>query len=235
MRLHLTSLQLAIGAASLVALVSCTSSDRPPLEQAQPPLPRPEIKVGDTWTYRQVDSINKTSALAVLSVLNVSERAIQTVTKMQESAQELDGIWTPEWNAVATGEGEIYQPDSGWLRFPLPTSGSYEVAYELRRPRTDRIQLAESHTGRARVIGWEYIRVPAGNFRALKVEVDETFFILGWSARGGLSAKTVIWYSPDVKRWVKSTYEDFGAGTLIGTGGMRLNAWTLELINYSVR
>jgi hypothetical protein len=200
-----------------------------------PLIHRPEIKVGDAWRYRQTDPANKTSSIAVLSVVNVSERAIQTLTKIQESGNELDGIWTPEWNAVATGEGEIYEPHSGWLRFPLGAAARYQVAYELRRPRTDRIQLAESHSGRARIVGWENVEVPAGQFRALKVEVDESFFVLGWGTRGGLTAKAVIWYSPEVKRWVKSTYEDFGSGPLIGVSGMRLNAWTLELIDYKVQ
>jgi hypothetical protein len=62
--------------------------------------------------------------------------------------------------------------------------------------------------GVVRVLGWEEVSVPAGKLRALKVEAKGSFQRLDTSFRGW--QRTVIWYSPEVKRWAKFTFESGG-------------------------
>jgi hypothetical protein len=58
--------------------------------------------------------------------------------------------------------------------------------------------------GTAKVIGWEDVQVPAGKFRALKVEHDSTLR----GSRGPFTAnrKILLWYVPETKRWVRSEF-----------------------------
>jgi len=58
-----------------------------------------------------------------------------------------------------------------------------------------------------RALGWEEITVPAGKFRALKIEAQGSFRRTGDGSGSG-TARNVIWYAPEVRRWVKMTREE---------------------------
>jgi hypothetical protein len=69
------------------------------------------------------------------------------------------------------------------------------------------------------VIGWEDVTVPAGKFRALKIVSDGRFERTSDAMRG--TSRNVIWYVPEVRRWVKLTLEnrsDSAKGKVKGKG-----------------
>ena len=55
-------------------------------------------------------------------------------------------------------------------------------------------------------VGWEELRVPAGKFRAVKIETQGTWQRLDLNLEG--TARFVIWYVPELRRWAKFMYED---------------------------
>jgi hypothetical protein len=50
--------------------------------------------------------------------------------------------------------------------------------------------------------GWEDITVPAGTFRALRVQVDNSCYYNGVDA-GACGQQDRVWYSPQLKRHVR--------------------------------
>src|SRR5439155_13847392 len=82
-----------------------------------------------------------------------------------------------------------------------------------------------------RVIGWESVSVPAGSFKALRVEVDSTRNATANSAAQAAPAhiRYVIWYSPDAKRTIKHVR------TAFRTDGTRVAEDTYELVKYAVQ
>ena len=82
-----------------------------------------------------------------------------------------------------------------------------------------------------RVIGWESVSVPAGSFKALRVEVDSTRNASANSAAQAAPAhiRYVIWYSPDAKRTIKHVR------TAFRTDGTRVAEDTYELVKYAVQ
>ena len=56
--------------------------------------------------------------------------------------------------------------------------------------------------------------VPAGRFRALRVEIEGPWERLDIKASG--RSRSTMWYVPAVKRWVKYVYYDEGAGAHYG-------------------
>ena len=197
------------------------------IAQADAPIARPEVKAGDRWVYHRMDYwTNRSTATREMQVTVANDKIIQIVAT-EAGKPEIDESYTSDWNAVATSTNVFY-PDNGLLKFPLRVGATYPVAYEsvFGKARDFRVK----HERTARVVGWEEVTVPAGKFRALKVELDGSFQRLDTSIAG--SARNVIWYAPEVKRWVKQTYED-----VILTGPRRgpNNKFGEELVNFKVQ
>ncbi len=73
----------------------------------------------------------------------------------------------------------------------------------------------------AAMIRGEEVTVPAGKFRALRVESEGPFQRIDTAISG--TAKETAWYAPEVKRYVKWTFNGRGQW------------WGLELLEYKVQ
>lgn len=209
----------AAGALLFGLLADCTA-------QTGAAVGKPEVKPGDRWTYRRMDYSTNPPAGAQIGMREVrvtlaNEKVIHVVVRA--AAREFDEIFTSDWNAVSVS-GEQYYPDHGLLKFPLLPGASYKVAFENQfgRARDRRAR----HVRTAKVVGWEEITVPAGKFRALKVELQGSFQRLDTSVAG--TARNVIWYAPKVKRWVKFVYQD-------ATSAGPYNNFGEELVSFAVQ
>ena len=168
------------------------------------PVQQPQVKVGDRWTYRYTDYPTNlprisTSEMRVTSV----EPDVILIVHTHRNGRETDSQWTPEWSAIASSRGRLYDPPQRLLQFPLKVGATYAYAYGIAATRGSSMRTRSE--GAATVTGWEDIVVPAGRFRALKVEAKGTYQRLdigyvGWQ-------RWEFWYVPEVKRWVKFTFE----------------------------
>jgi hypothetical protein len=109
-------------------------------------------------------------------------------------------------------------------------------------------KLRETDVYPFKVVGWEDIEVPAGKFHALKIESDGR-----WTAdlsqrlmNSAVTAQTTenrvvpivrasgryykcFWYVPEVKRWVKSTEENYSSdGSLNNVVSDELESFHIE-------
>jgi hypothetical protein len=80
----------------------------------------------------------------------------------------------------------------------------YAAAWDMRRPRMGAFHVRHEYD--VTVVGWEDIEVPAGRFRALKLEAQGHYRRLDRPATD--EARNTYWYVPRVKRWVKHVYRD---------------------------
>lgn len=186
------------------------------------------MKVGDRWTYRRMD-YNAAKALGTYEtqVVFAQRGVIQLVGTGKSQDEEVDTTYTADWNAVSTA-ARVFYPHTGWFKFPLQVGDSYKAAYETVIPKKD----IKARTERqVTVVGWEDVVVPAGKFRALKIVSEGRFQRFETSTRSGAS-RNVIWYVPEVRRWVKLTRETrLLAGKSKGRGehaGEELVAYRLQ-------
>jgi len=164
------------------------------------PVPRPDVKAGDRWTYRWADARQKQEPTVYeLEVTFVGPTAIKAIGAVEPSGRDVDTTWTPDWNVVTDRRSGSYFPDNGLLRFPLAPGTAYSSEFEIVRPRLEAFR-AKIRID-VRVVGWEDIRVPAGRFRALKIEAPGTYQRLDIRAAGRVRYE--VWYAPKAKRWVK--------------------------------
>ncbi len=173
--------------------------------QGQAPIAKPEVKVDDRWVYRRSDRRMKPPTLVYeIRVTFVDSRAIHTIVERQGGGREGDATWTPEWNSVNAVDGGVFEIEKGMLQFPLAVGRSYQAAWEIRRPRAGAFHV--KHERAVKVVGWEDIEVPAGKFRALRIEAEGNYKRLDKPFSD--KARNTYWYVPRVKRWVKTTYKD---------------------------
>jgi hypothetical protein len=166
-----------------------------------PPVPRPDVKAGDCWTYRRVsqDTGAERGTYALCATF-ASKDVIHVIARFPGTA-DTDWTWTSHWNPVTYPNG-IQTTDAGLLNFPLREGQTYDATWV---DESFSIGMRSTHRRTVHVTGWEDVVVPAGKFRALRLEAEGDY-IRKW---GGIdrtdagAARNVIWYVPEVRRWVK--------------------------------
>jgi hypothetical protein len=195
--------------------------------------PKPILIKGDTWTFKTLidtPSLGRQEAVEQFIVTFANESAILgvSVRTFDGKAVESDWAWDSNLNYVATttvgisGESNkiVYSPGRGTFRFPLKVGDKYDAAYEVITGAKDYTRTAFRFARTAQVVGWQEVTVPAGKFRALLIESDGVMTNVESGRRGTTSEK--IWYSPEVRNWVKSIVNNGGA------------IWQYELLTYKL-
>lgn len=167
--------------------------------QSEARIVKPEIRVGDSWTYRSTNLLAPGTHEHETRVSFVDNKLILTVSTRKSDGKEFDASWTAEWNAVRSYSEFMYRPHTGTFRFPLRIGNEYEMKYELLRPRADTV--VSNTTRTVKVVGWETVEVPAGTFRAIKVVAEGLVQPLDGS--DAWRQQTTFWYNAEVRRWVK--------------------------------
>ena len=203
----------------LAVVFSCAA-----IAQAQD-VPRPDVKAGDSWTFRRVEyETNAVTAVFVTRATFANDRVIHLVSNREGGEKEVDSIFTAEWNQVSSANSGIFEPHQDIFRFPLRPGNTHEARYEVKFPQQGAYQVRQER--KVRVAGWEEVTVPAGRFRALRVESEGTFQRLDRSLSG--TVKEVMWYVPEVKRYVKWTFES-------SSRRGRIQWWGFELMDYKLQ
>jgi hypothetical protein len=166
---------------------------------------KPEVKVEDRWVYRSTDRRMKPpTKVYEIRVTFVDPRAIHAVIEPLGGRNESDATWTAEWNSVVAPDEGVVEVEKGMFQFPLSPGRRYAAAWDMRRPRMGAFHVRHEYD--VTVVGWEDIEVPAGRFRALKLEAQGHYRRLDRPATD--EARNTYWYVPRVKRWVKHVYRD---------------------------
>jgi len=148
----------------------------------------PNVRVGDSWTYRVTDL--RTHA-------ELSPRTF-IVSKIDETTIDTDIRGGPRpsqaFNRDWSGRNYIRS-----YSFPLQVGKKWQSNPTFQNQECGETQALID----AEVATWEDVTVPAGTFRALRIEHSGT-----WTAPKCGTGRTVLrfWYAPDVRRHVK--YEE---------------------------
>lgn len=195
----------------------------------------PTLTAGDTWTYRHIDGYNKLAVGTVTSIVQTSgARDIRLVTSSTAGTTQSESTYSGP-GLLASGilsaraEGKM-NPPLKLTPYPL-REGEKWTQHVVRsdamskEPRSMEI--------RGKVIGWETVKVPAGEFRALRIE--RWINLADYDAfRGPTWRWEIEWYSPDVKGPVKvQVFEEyFDNRYAMPVSPMPWTRATFELVSY---
>jgi hypothetical protein len=156
----------------------------------------PVFRAADRWTYQIVDRLDRASARRFTLV-------IKTVSDSGHEASNGDQF-TNEMNPTVRS-GQAYEPFIPLFNFPLSPGKTWDARFSFR---SSAIKVNVGYTGwrTSRVEGWETVKTPAGEFKAIKITFQGNIQSQ-WGY--GASERGTIWYSPDVRRHVRSEYRLF--------------------------
>lgn len=163
----------------------------------------PSVAVGDSWTYRVRDGFT----------------GIERRTERYRVERVGGGNITVARDDNGVAETQVYDGQWNWLKRPATNlqSFDYSPAYQafdfpLAPGKTwhERLTATDPTDGRrfpvridAKAVGWERVKVPAGEFDAIKIQryVYLDYFELG--VRGASQILEYEWYAPAVKQSVR--------------------------------
>ena len=164
---------------------------------------KPEIRVGDSWTYRGTGILSPGTDEYVMRVEMSDGQTILVVSTRKGDGKEFDATYTSSWNPTVGVSGLILKPVPEYFSFPLQFGSSRTLSFEAQRPRVTTGSIQYHVT--VRIAGWEEITVPAGKFRVVRIVGDGSFLLPEFPRPARV--RTTYWYAPEVRRWVKFLLE----------------------------
>lgn len=205
---------------ALLLLAGCAT----PLPQTPPPgvpaqVPAPEIRVGDEWTYSVRDGftgLDRGSQRYRVTEAG-SDRIVIAVSR--EGAGDEIHVYDRQWNWLrrpATNlQAFAYSPAYQAFAFPLAAGRTWKARLTATDPADGR---RFPLTIDGAVLGWERVKVPAGEFDALKVRRYVFFDYWEHTVRGRSEIVEHEWYAPAVKQAVRREATAKYLSYLLGEG-----------------
>lgn len=230
-----------------------------PLPQTPPPgipaqLSAPQVQVGDEWTYRVHDGFTGLDrGTRRYRVSEAGGNQIVIAVSRDGLADDVQ-VYDTQWNWMKRPATNLqsfdYSPAYAAFAFPLAAGKRWQTRITATDPADGR-RFPVSIQGA--VLGWERVKVPAGEFDALKVRRYVFFDYWEHTVRGRSEIVEFEWYAPAVKQAVRREASSLFLSYLYGQrdrpgfsyagerddgGGARYvrDDWLIEeLVSYSVR
>ena len=157
----------------------------------------PAIKVGDRWKFETRDrrtGVKESELIRTVTAVTASQIEGTENNGKFVATLELSSLETP--TAVSSG-------DARYLAFLLELGKKWEFKYDVSN---------KTAAGKARwqveaaVVGYERIKVPAGEFDTFRIEY-KGFFNNSASGKNGRLVMT-NWYAPAARNYVKREFDD---------------------------
>lgn len=153
-------------------------------------VPAPQVSAGDTWTYAGTRSDGRTATFKY-EVTRVAPGEI-----VMDRGGLAETYSTP-WTMVRSASGRrslTISPGLVIVPFPLKVGDTHRQKVELVDDKTGGKRVDEIVST---VKGWEDVVVPAGKFRAIRIEREER---IGVGSHDPAKNAAVYWYVPAL-RW----------------------------------
>ncbi len=168
----------------------------------------PAVGTGESWTYREINDYNRLPIREVTRQVAGGAPDLRVVSRTG-SVESTSGFARP--GVLASGvlndraQGTL-TPALDLMPFPLEPGQRWSQTVQRRDPVTGEVRNVRVD---GRVVGWETVRVPAGEFKALRVE--RRMWLGDWDQfRGETWRAETEWYAPDVNAPVKLTvFEEY--------------------------
>jgi hypothetical protein len=169
----------------------------------------PSLKVGDTWTYRGIDNFNRqVTGTWTHEVTSTGPGGVRVT--IRSGAVTIEDVFSAPGELASGVLNErasgTMQPAYQLMPFPLAEGKAWwqKVIRTDASTKEKREMLVHG-----KVKGWETVKVPAGEFKALKVE--RSMYLGDYDSFRGITKRTETeWYAPELKGAAKIVvFEEF--------------------------
>lgn len=176
------------------------------LAEARLPAPAPTPAVGDSWTYQYSDVRKGVKGnLNRIEVTSIDNAGVHVdVRRADGGAPPTQQLFSSEMNPIDRGAMH-FAPSFARFAFPLAPGKEWQSDVVGDNQKLGK-QLR--YTIKGKVLDWEKIKVPAGEFDALKVVVDAAYRDDGADNDGNGKLTETIWFVPEINNFVKLDYRE---------------------------
>lgn len=211
------NLRGAVGFASAAVSAVLPGCAAPIFLPAPAPTKRPELRVGQKWVYAEINRYNNLQIATVThEVTSISPliRIARTDDKGNSQAEEIyDSQWAVR-QEPSYEQTQVFQTPLPLLpsRLEAGVAEDFSTAYRVAQNNS-----LYAWNSRLRAVGWERVRVPAGEFTALRIE--RTFYFAHYdSFRFDNTRTDTLWFVPEINHWVRREW----TGSYRSSGSRRI-------------
>ena len=188
--------------ASLLCAACAPMPAGTPLDSTQS-VTAPSVAVGETWTYRVHDGytgLDRGTERYRVDQVTAGNITVARERMGVEETQIYDGSWNWLQRPATNLQSFRYSPAYQAFDFPLTPGKQWEARLTPTDP-VDGRRFPVRVVGK--LVGWERVKVPAGEFDALKVVRGVYLDYWVQSVRGSSNIMETEWYAPAVKQSVR--------------------------------
>ncbi|HMM51365.1 MAG TPA: hypothetical protein PKD87_07090 [Burkholderiaceae bacterium] len=166
-------------------------------------VPAPSVRIGQRWRYEEINCYNgERLAIVTAEVTQVSPQLRVSLTEANGRRRD-DEVYDRPWRVVEEpwyDYTQIFDRPVPLVPEPIASGvgGFTMVGYRSVLGRDYPLVWNERLLAR----GWENLRVPAGQFLALRIERIVQFVHIDFRREESVRKET-LWYAPQANRWVQ--------------------------------
>jgi hypothetical protein len=180
------------------------------------------IRVGDRWSYEIKDGFSGELRPAMTFVVaEVNDKEITTRVSIRGRDRPQTMVHDLDWGRIDDGAWQLRPPGIG-IKKPLQIGNEWRSDANGVHSQSGATFRAE---GVARVVGQERITTQAGSFDTFRVDMTVRMINTRDLTRTQMWT-FVVWYAPEVNRWVKKTSEWRSEGRLRDSSSEELTEYS---------
>lgn len=203
---------------SAVLLVNTQAKSQAPAEMT---LEKDEIRVGDRWSFRQMDGFtNEVTSEFTRRVVALSDKDITTFQELKDGKGTKTIYYDKEWNLLDNGDVQ-YTPAMKQIPHPVHIGDTWKTQYKAMS-----VKSGSSSTCfvNGKFTGVETVTVPAGKFETGRIELHVE--CRGADANAEVTRfHNLEWFAPGVGRVVKGEYETIMNGRVRSKTALELTGY----------
>ena len=192
-----------LGAGALGAAAAVTGCATPAANVLPPQaLPAPRVRVGDRWRYEVINGFNNSKTGEILAQVRTVAPQVLVELTTDKGVRPGDELYSAPWQVIQEPFYDIVQIFDTPVALVPAGGGPGESLIQRTAYRVPGQDYRYAWYVRSEPMHWERVRVPAGEFDALRVQRD-IFFAHSDRWRIAPSRRETLWYAPHVNRWVQ--------------------------------
>lgn len=167
-----------------------------------PDKPNDPVKVGDRWVYESKDEITGLPKDTFTHIVTeVSKDQIVTSVAFRGKNSSI-ATFGRDWSVIDNGVWKFKPSNGGGVQLPLAVGKEWRAQFEAKN-----LQNGANRKGStlSKVVAQETLTTAAGTFETFKIDWQEKEYSAADPSKSA-EAESVIWYAPQINRWVRRTF-----------------------------